>query len=390
MRKREDYLREGRNDPLSPQQLREHPYDFVALPSSARRVPEVVAHDRYSDRRLSGTLTLVYTTTAPLHIGSGVFEQASDCGLAGGAMPVRGITRSRGRPVLPGSGWKGAVRSRFEAITRSRLAVVGTFGREPGFKVPEVLRSRDAQHRLSITDRRVTEELRPLGVVRRDHLDVKPDRVTMRRNPLSPAESLFGCMGYRGRVHPNDGVIEGPAAAEPLAVAPLDSPVMHRLATPGSIHKSGSGSLTISEVEGRKQYYDGDVVAARQIEGRSRGGAPTEYIDHVPAGSTITIEIHLESLSLAELGALLVSAGYGSDTDTGILRFGGYKPVGLGAVQLRSATTQLWPGIATRSWRRPAPVVVDLDQGVATAQQEELLDRQALAELHAVTTRRRP
>jgi CRISPR/Cas system CSM-associated protein Csm3 (group 7 of RAMP superfamily) len=390
MRNRDDYLSEGRNDPLSPEQLREHPYDFVSLPSRPRQEAEVVPHDRYSDQLLSGTLTLVYTTTSPLHVGSGVFEQAADCGLEGGSMPVRGIVRSRGRPVLPGSGWKGAVRSRFEAITRSRLAVVGTFGREPAFKVPDVLRSREAHHRVSISDRRVTDDLKPLGVLRRDHLDIAPDRVTVKghRDQLSPAESLFGCMGYRGRVHPNDGIIEGPAATAPLQVAPLDSPVMHRLAMPGKLNKSGSGSLTISQVEGRKQYYDGDVVSERQIEGRNREGAPSEYVDHVPAGCTLTIEIHVESLSLAEFGALLVSAGYSSDT--GIVRFGGYKPVGLGRVELQSATSQLWPGIATRSWRRPEPEKVDLDQAVAEAQQQDLIDQQALAELHAVTTRRRP
>ncbi len=36
---------------------------------------------------------LSYETLAPLHVGSGAFEAAAECGLAEGAAPVRGIVR---------------------------------------------------------------------------------------------------------------------------------------------------------------------------------------------------------------------------------------------------------------------------------------------------------
>ncbi len=122
MRDPQAYAQHGRNDPLAPEQREEHPYDFVSLPEKPA-VGRAVGHDRYPADRLTGKLTLTYQTEEPLHVGSGVFETAEECGLAGGATPVRGIVRRLGEPVLPGSSFKGVVRARFEAITRSRLGV---------------------------------------------------------------------------------------------------------------------------------------------------------------------------------------------------------------------------------------------------------------------------
>ena len=56
-----------------------------------------MGHHRYLQDRLSGNLALVYETLDPLHVGCGVFEAASECGLAGGRTPVRGIVRRQVR-----------------------------------------------------------------------------------------------------------------------------------------------------------------------------------------------------------------------------------------------------------------------------------------------------
>ena len=142
------------------------PNDFVALPASRAR-SEIVDHDSYHASHLTGTLHLVYSTVTPLHVGSGVFETAQECGLGDGPIPVRGIMRRRGKPVLPGSGWKGAVRARYEAITDSRLALVDTRATEPAFKVPEALRGSKSTHQVVIQDPRL-RDLGPLGTVTRD------------------------------------------------------------------------------------------------------------------------------------------------------------------------------------------------------------------------------
>lgn len=373
MRDPKAYEAHGRNNPLAPEQRREHPYDFVSLPDKPAR-GQAVGHHRYAADRLTGTLRLVYVTSTPLHVGSGVFETASECGLGSGDTPVRGIMRRQGKPILPGSGWKGAVRARFEAITRSRLGLVDMSSREPAFKVPDALKSSGGSHRVEIQDQRVRSDLRPPGTIWRE-TDLAG---------LSPAEALFGCMGYRGRLHPNDGVITGPAATEPLDVAPLEGPAMHRLAKPGKA-RNEHGTIQIAEVEGRKFYYDGPIVHSRQDE--RTGGGRYELIDYVPAGSTIALDIHLESLTLAELGALLISAGHGAGG--GVVRFGGYKPVGLGKVELREAGVSLDRGSSTRSWRREAKQTLDLATAVAEAK-KELVDVGALTELETVTTRQRP
>lgn len=372
MRDREAYHRHGRNDPLTPEQLQEHPYDFVSLPAGRPAAGNAIEHHRYFSNRLSGNLTLTYETLSPLHIGSGVFEAASECGLADGPTPVRGIVRCQGRPVLPGSGWKGAVRARFEAITRSRLGLADTMSMEPGFKVPEALKGPPSKHKVRIADPRVTHDLRPLRTV--SHRDLPR---------LSPAEAVFGALGYRGRIHPGDGRIEGPLASRALRVAPLDGPVMHRLAKPGKSRNTGGSQIEIAEVEGRKFYYDGDIVHSRSRDGSRE---TYELIDYVPAGCTITLDVHLESFTVAEVGALLLSAGHGNDT--GILRFGGYKPAGLGKVKLVTAKPQLATGSTADQWRRGTGEL-DLAAAVARAR-EQLVDSEALAELHAVTTRKRP
>jgi len=200
-------------------------------------------------------------------------------------------------------------------------------------------------------------------------------------------------MGYRGRIHPSDGVIEGPAALEAVAVPPLESPCAHRLAEPGEARRTADGRIEIAKVEGRKFYYDGPLLHSRS-QGDEDWRPVQELIDTVPAGCRITLEVQVESLTEAELGALLVSAGYGKDTgeDTGegagIVRFGGFKPVG--AVRLLAVTGEMHRGWSTGRWRRPAGEAVDPELAVSAADREGLLDKSALAELHEITTRLRP
>jgi CRISPR/Cas system CSM-associated protein Csm3 (group 7 of RAMP superfamily) len=380
MKDRDAYLAAGRSDPLSDAQRAEHPYDFVALPDRPRTLA-VPGHDRYAADRLSGTLELVYVTGTPLHVGSGAFDTAAQCGLAGGDDPVRGIARTRGRAILPGSSWKGAVRARYEVLTASRLGIGARGGRVDRGKLPEPLRCGSGRHCITIDDTRVTRALKPRTVASRGDRS----RTLHDLRELSPAEALFGALGYRGRVHPGDGRIAGPTATAPLDVTPLESPALHRLAQPGEIRSSGAVQLTISRVEGRKFYYDGPLVQNRQARGQ--GHSVSEPIDHVPAGATIALKVHLEAVTPAELGALLLAAGYGAGV--GVLRFGGYKPAGLGKVELDTARAVLWPGAATRTWRRPPASPYDLEAAVAEARRT-LLDVQALGELHQITTRLRP
>lgn len=385
MRDSEAYVQHGRNDPHHPDQRREHPYDFVALPERPKLVT-APGHDSYPAQRYSGILTLMYQTETPLHVGSGSFESSQVCGLTegkGDGSPVRGIVRRAGLPILPGSSWKGAVRARYEAITQSRLALASEFHKLPVAKVPRALQEtsgRERQYQVKIQDPRV-RALRA-RTVRQGRLEENLEQL----RSLSPAESLFGAMGYRGRVHPGDGSMAAPPPRPPLQIAPMESPAAHRLARPGEAARQGT-TIEIHEVEGRKFYYDGDLVHARRPVDGEEHAYTYELVDYVPAGTEITLEVHLEAVDLAELGALLISAGHGSGA--GILRFGGFKPAGLGKVQLRTVQAELRQGAITRSWKRPAPVPLNLEQTLHAAHQN-LIDAEALRQLDTVTTLERP
>jgi hypothetical protein len=163
---------------------------------------------------------------------------------------------------------------------------------------------------------------------------------------------------------------------------------VHRLAKPGAAHTTAHGLVEISEVEGRKFYYDGPLLRSRVTKGDEAWRPVQELIDTVPSGSTITVEVQVEAVTEAELGALLVSAGYGDNA--GILRFGGFKPAGLGKVRLKEVTGEVRRGWSTGTWRRSAGEPVDPAHAVAVAYQSDLLDPVALAELYEITTRLRP
>lgn len=377
MRDVEAYKKAGRNDPLSDDQRREHPYDFVSLPGKPKDW-KGVGHDKYPPKLISGTLRLVYETLGPLHVGSGVFETAAECGLAGGETPVRGIVRSGGQRVLPGSSWKGAVRARFEAITGSRLALLDQRGKDRIEKIPEKLIKREGQKEVSIK----IEDPR-LHALRPQEIGTPPAGL----KGLSPADAVFGCMGYRGRICPGEGTIEGPVAASPMKVKPMESPRMHRLAKPGAARGEGPTKIVITEVEGRKFYYDGDVVSSRRLETKHGVREVSEPIDYVPKGCTITLEVVVESLELAELGALLLGAGWGENV--GIVRFGGFKSAGLGKVRLIQVVPSLFEGSPLNRRRRGDAAAINLEAAMREAR-EQLIDRGALEELHEITTRERP
>jgi RAMP superfamily len=382
MRDPKEYEAERRSDPLAPEQREQHPYDFVSLPGPGRYAAgHAVGHDRYLADRLTGTLVLEYRTETPLHVGSGVFETAEECGLAGGDTPVRGIVRSLGRPVLPGSSWKGAVRARFEAVTRSRLGVRSRGGREELVKLPGPLRPAEATRWVQVWLPRLEEA----GTVRRGRGGDAGLQRQLER--LSPAEALFGAMGYRGRVRAGEGEIAGAAAREPLSVPPLESPAAHRLAKPGAARVVGD-HVEISAVEGRKFYYDGPLRDHRRLGTGEEDKALHELIDYVPAGCSIRLEVFVDSVTETEIGALLVSAGRGEDG--GVLRFGGFKAAGLGSVSLQNVEARLRRGSAGTSWQRGEAAAFDVDGAVAAARSSGLIDAAALAELQEITTRRRP
>jgi CRISPR/Cas system CSM-associated protein Csm3 (group 7 of RAMP superfamily) len=100
----------NRDRPLAPK-----PYDFVAFP----------------ERRPTLTLYLTLQVQTALHVSTGITSLGSD---VGSRLPlVKTMTTTDQRLVIQGSSLKGCIRSVYEAITNSTLAVVTSRYRD---KVP--------------------------------------------------------------------------------------------------------------------------------------------------------------------------------------------------------------------------------------------------------------
>jgi CRISPR/Cas system CSM-associated protein Csm3 (group 7 of RAMP superfamily) len=128
------------------------PYAFVPLPAGRPRLEAPAGHHRYHAGRYSGTLSATILARSPVHVASGLLEPTRDR-----QHPlVKGLFRSRGVPVIPGTSLKGCARAIVEAISGSAV---------------QVTRARDLPR----------EQLPPRSVER-----------------LDPAQRIFGALGYQG------------------------------------------------------------------------------------------------------------------------------------------------------------------------------------------------
>ncbi|MBX7223830.1 MAG: hypothetical protein K1Y36_28200 [Blastocatellia bacterium] len=322
MRDRNKYKEAGRHDPHSPEQMVEHPYDFVEFPQRVETVGtkgvERLYHDRSIPNTLTGKLKLEFTALSSITVGSGLLELAGDVGLKGDEV-VRGIVMRDGKPIIPGASIKGAVRSNYELITLSTMASFGIRVTEPY----------DAQDReRSKIPRPVLEEA---GVNNSGKVEVILDgtmdhlRASTVKNPndlarLCPASALFGAMGYRGRLHFNDATVrEMPPKTEPIKTPGLNQPHLHRVGFTLT-RRPGANRLTVTDLFGRKVYYN--------TEGEDTGNEPSNYL---PKGTILETEITFLSLLPEELGGLL--AALATDNEF-LFRLGGGKPAGRGKVQV--------------------------------------------------------
>lgn len=103
-----------------------NPYNFVSLPDrdalpEALRDGPPAGHDRYDPDRWTGSIPLTLTTLTPLLLPDHAQAVAGGKGDAPPPLPVR--VDQDGRPMLSMSAVKGVLRSRYEAITNSRLGV---------------------------------------------------------------------------------------------------------------------------------------------------------------------------------------------------------------------------------------------------------------------------
>lgn len=273
-------------------------YDFVPLPDSVRRVERRSArHDKSVAGTISATATFKLVTEQPLHIGSG-FKKVRD------ERVVRAAISQDGAPVVLGSTFKGLLRSRYEAITRSCVPIREKDG-------PVSVRSSSFGN--------VEAQLSPMV---RD-LDVL--RPCSGRGNTCPACALFGRMSLRGRVAVRDLIPKTPIALEIAEVAELYAPNLHHVGKFAPIKRGAL--LEVRELHGRK------FARGRGPETQSR-----EPIEVIPAGSSLAGEMRLVNVTEVELGGIIAALGVLPQSR---LKIGGGRGHGFGRARVEDLALSL-------------------------------------------------
>jgi CRISPR/Cas system CSM-associated protein Csm3 (group 7 of RAMP superfamily) len=247
------------------------PYDFVSFPQSKPTLAAPIGHDRYYPDRLHGALHLTLTVQTALHVSTGITALGSD---VGSRLPlIKTMTTTDHQLVLQGSSLKGCVRSVYEAITNSTLAVVTS--RYKNTIPPERLPCRDKER-------------------------------------LCPASRVFGALDWQGLVEFQDAKYRG----RDLSTGFMPSLYSPR---PDSPNYSNRGRAV-----GRKFYYNMTRVINR---GENRG-IPVQQANQQYKFETV---IHYKNLLPEELGILLLILGQDKKAPIA-LKVGGGKPIGMGTM----------------------------------------------------------
>lgn len=244
-------------------------------PSQAPVLHDKLPHLRAGSQLWTGAVALHIHILEPVHIGSGQLVPGP------GKEVVKDIVRSRGVPVIPGSSLKGACRQIYELFTASPQA--------PGKKE----KGKPPRERIEIFRKR-----QPKGT----------------RQLLTSAASLFGCLGYQGRISFDD-------------------------ARPGDLIEVGVAKLSVPhQPHGQPNAYRfyGDLSREALIAQEQVLRCLT-----IPKGCLFETRLRLRNVSEPELGGILLSLGIGQFAP----RIGGGKYDGLGRVKFEVASFRLHQGL---------------------------------------------
>lgn len=249
------------------------PYKLISFPKERPTLQRPIGHQKYHKDRLHGTLYLTLTVQTSLHVSTGVVVMGSDIG--NNRIPliktmVQGVDQ---KLSIQGSSLKGCIRSVYEAITNSTLAVVTSKYKD---KVP--------QERLPCKN----------------------------KEKLCPASLVFGALDWQGLIEFSDAKCES---------AGYSIGFMPSLYTP---HPDREGYYTGRNVAGRKFYYHTiRAIDKGQNQGITVQQAAKEY--------TFTTQLNFKNLTQAELGTLLIVLGQDPKYPIA-LKIGGGKPIGMGTM----------------------------------------------------------
>jgi hypothetical protein len=257
------------------------PYELISLPTQSPDKAKPAGQERFKSDRLSGKISLRLTVKTASFIASGVVAMGSDLSDKTRSIPlIKTSIEGNQKLLIPGSSFKGVVRSTYEAITRSCLCKV----------------TRKYQSQI------------PSGY--------QECTINRQRNQLTvcPACQIFGAMDWQGLVHFTDAKCE---------TAGFSTGFMPSLYRPRPEEREGYFNQQ-GKVAGRKFYYH----AVKAVDKGQQQGIPVQQ-----AGKEYTFATQLRFMNLtpAELGTLLIVLGQDPKNPIA-LKVGGGKPVGMGTM----------------------------------------------------------
>lgn len=259
------------------------PYELIPFPKERPILQHPAGHHKYDNNRLHGTLFLRLKVQTSLHVSTGVVVMGSDIGSRVPLIKtmVQGFDQ---KLSIQGSSLKGCIRSVYEAITNSTLAVI-------------------------------TSKYRT---------NIPPERLPCKnKTELCPASRVFGALDWQGLIDFNDAKCEN---------AGFSTGFMPSLYRP----RPDQGRAYFNErgkVAGRKFYYHTiRAIDKGQNQGITVQQAAKEY--------TFTTELHFRNLKPEELGTLLVVLGQDPKYPIA-LKVGGGKPIGMGTMTVEVTDAQV-------------------------------------------------
>ncbi|MEG4170154.1 MULTISPECIES: RAMP superfamily CRISPR-associated protein [unclassified Microcoleus] len=250
------------------------PYELISFPKERPPKKPPAGHHQYLGDRLHGTLFLTLKVQTTLHVSTGVVVMGSDIG---SRVPlIKTMVQNIDQKLsIQGSSLKGCIRSAYEAITNSTLAVITSRYRD---KIP--------QERLPCKN----------------------------KQELCPASQVFGALDWQGLIEFSD------AKCQNTGFATGFMPSLYR---PRPDQRRAYFDAK-GNVAGRKFYYHTiRAIDKGQNQGITVQQAAKEY--------TFQTQIQFKNLTAAELGTLLIVLGQDPKYPIA-LKVGGGKPIGMGTM----------------------------------------------------------
>ncbi|HBB30403.1 MAG TPA: CRISPR-associated protein [Cyanobacteria bacterium UBA8803] len=251
------------------------PYELISFPKEKPQLLPPIEQDRYHADRYHGTLHLTLTVQTALHVSTGVVAMGSDVGQKSIPLIKTMIQGSEKNLIIPGSSLKGVVRSVYEAITNSTLAVVSS--KEKDRIPPERLPCKDKKR-------------------------------------LCPASRVFGALDWQGLIYFTD------ARCQSAGFRPGFMPSLYR-PRPDQNQKY----FKQGKVAGRKFYYH----TIKAVDKGQQQGIP---VQEATKEFVFTTQLHYRNLTQPELGTLLIVLGQDKPKYPIALKVGGGKPIGMGTM----------------------------------------------------------